>query len=155
MERTKTKKGYLALVLAREYLPEGTNGTLLLYGKPICHTMELPWRDNRRNVSCIPAGRYRLRKYRSRRFGICLLVEGVPKRSGILFHAANDAATELRGCIAPVTAHTGAGKGRYSRVALERLERVVMPVLEAGEEVWLVVAPIAPRLETGRSASIS
>jgi len=95
---------------------------------------------NQRNVSCIPEGRYRLQPYRSRRFGPCLLVAGVPGRSGILIHAANHAATELRGCIAPVTKPTGAGRGLYSRVALERLEAVVMPVLEAGETVWLEIS---------------
>ncbi|MEC3881782.1 DUF5675 family protein, partial [Parapedobacter sp. 10938] len=63
----------------------------------------------------------------------------VPGRSGILIHTANDAATELRGCIAPVTRHTGEGKGSYSRVAMERVEDVVYPVLAEGEEVWLEV----------------
>ncbi|MFB2121054.1 DUF5675 family protein [Parapedobacter sp. 2B3] len=140
MENRNQQKGCLTLVLERGYLPQGTNGTLFLYGKPICHTIELPWRNNRRNVSCIPEGRYRLARYRSRRFGNCLVVEGVRGRRGILMHPANDASTELQGCIAPVTKLTGEGKGIYSRVALERLEREVMGVLEEGEEVWLEVS---------------
>lgn len=131
--------GCLTLRLEREYLPNGTNGTLFLYGKPLCHTIELPWRDNRRNVSCIPEGRYRLQWSRTRRFKMALRLLDVPGRSGILIHAANDAATELQGCIAPVTKHTGAGKGSYSRVALERVEDVVCPVLGAGEVVFLDV----------------
>ena len=149
MRKRKQKKGYLTLVLEREYLTGGTNGTLLLYGKPVCDTIELPWLDNRRNVSCIPEGRYRLMRTRTRHFGFGLRVMDVPGRSGILIHPANDAATELRGCIAPVTKHTGEGKGIYSRVALERLENIVYPVLEEGEEVWLVVLrPTTPRLGT-------
>lgn len=132
--------GSLTLVLNRTYLPEGTNGTILLYGKPLCQTIELPWRQNRRNTSCIPEGRYRLQPYPSLRFGRCLLVADVPGRSGILIHAANDATTELRGCIAPATKHTGEGRGIHSRIALERLEAVVMPVLEAGETVWLDIS---------------
>lgn len=139
MENRKQKNGYLTLVLERGYLPGGTNGTLWLYGKPICYTIELPWRGNRRNVSCIPEGRYRLGVTRSPRFGLRLYVRGVPRRSGILIHAANDAATELRGCIAPVTKHTGEGRGIYSRLAMERVENIVLPVLEAGEVVWLEV----------------
>lgn len=134
--------GSLTLVLARDYLSEGTNGTLLLYGEAVCHTIELPWRDNRRNVSCIPEGCYRILPYRSRKFGPCLIVDEVPRRSGILFHPANHAATELKGCIAPVTKHTGRGRGIHSRIALERLVAVVMPVLEAGEPVWLDVRSI-------------
>ncbi|WP_262249831.1 DUF5675 family protein [Parapedobacter soli] len=147
MERTcimysTLNKGYLTLQLEREYLPHGTNGTLYLYGKPICHTIELPWRDNRRNVSCIPEGRYRLVRSLGRRFHYCIRLLDVPGRSGILIHPANDAATELRGCIAPVTTHTGAGKGVYSRVAMERVEDVVYPVLAEGEDVWLEVLSV-------------
>lgn len=132
-------KGKLELVLTRTYLEHGTNGTLLLNGKHICYTIELPWRNNRRNVSCIPEGRYRLKRTRSQRFGYTLRVMDVPGRSGILIHPANDAARELQGCIAPATKHTGEGRGLYSRIALERLENIVYPVLEAGEEVWLEV----------------
>lgn len=132
-------QGYLTLRLEREYLSDGTNGILLLDGKPICHTIELPWRDNRRNVSCIPEGHYRLARTQTARFGYVLRLLNVPRRDGILIHAANDAATELQGCIAPVTKHTGPGKGIYSRIALERLEDIVYPVLKAGEDVCLEV----------------
>lgn len=138
MHRALTR-GYLALRLERKYLPTGTNGTLLIHGEPICGTIELPWRQNERNVSCIPEGRYRLARVKTRRFGLALKVQEVPKRSGILIHAANNAATELRGCIAPVTKHSGAGKGLHSRIALERILDIVLPVMEAGETVWLEV----------------
>lgn len=131
--------GMLTLCLRRTYLNGGTNGVLSIGDTDICSTIELPWRANRRNVSCIPEGRYRLTLYPSRRFSMCLMVCDVPGRSGILIHAANEAATELRGCIAPVTKHTGGGRGIYSRIALERLECALMPVLEAGEQVWLRV----------------
>lgn len=131
--------GLLVIRLHRTYLAGGTNGTIRLYGEPVCHTIELPWRGNRRNRSCIPEGRYLLRVYPSRRFGPCLLLADVPRRSGILIHPANDAATELQGCIAPVTKLTGEGRGIHSRIALERLVAIVMPVLEAGEPVWLEI----------------
>ncbi len=131
--------GMLVLCLRRTYHEGGTNGSLSIAGKEICKTIELPWRDNRRNASCIPEGRYRLGLYPSRKFGMRLLVQDVPGRSGILIHAANHAATELRGCIAPVTRLTGAGRGINSRIAMERLERLVEPVLEAGETVFLDV----------------
>src|SRR5690554_3564150 len=99
--------GMLSVCLKRTYYPDGTNSVFLLYGQPVCHAIELPWRSNRRSVSCIPEGRYRLQPYKSRRFGSFLMVADVPGRSGILIHAANNAAAELQGCIAPVTRHTG------------------------------------------------
>ena len=137
--------GMLALCLRRTYLDGGTNGSISIGGRVICHAIELPWRNNRRNVSCIPEGRYRLSLYASRKFGRCLLVHDVPGRSGILIHPANDASAELRGCIAPVTKHTGAGRGLYSRIALERLEREVLDVLEEGGEVFLTITARWPK----------
>ena len=68
----------------------GTIGVLRASGLPgPVHIMEPPWRDNRRNRSCIPAGSYEVLPHISPRFGRCLLVTGVPERSHILFHAGN------------------------------------------------------------------
>ena len=55
-----------------------------------CKTLELPWKENKNNVSRIPAGEYRL-KHRpaanSGKFGYDhFIVKGVPGRSYILFH---------------------------------------------------------------------
>jgi hypothetical protein len=46
---------------------------------------------------------------------------------------------ELLGCIAPVTYHTGIGKGSFSRKALEKLKALVYPVLERNEEVKISI----------------
>ena len=87
---------------------DGTLGVLALEGGPELRSMEPPWRDNRRNLSCIPPGEYDVHPHRSPRFGACLLVIGVPGRSHILFHAGNlggDAERGLRthtlGCVLP------------------------------------------------------
>ena|SRR5690606_878874 len=129
----------MELVLKRRYYPEGTNGEITHQHRTVCACIELPWRDNRRFISCIPTGRYRLVKRMHPRWGEQLAVAHVPNREGILLHPANDALTQLQGCIAPVSACTGPGEGRYSRVALERLKDLVYPVLGAGEAVWLVI----------------
>ncbi len=131
--------GHLVLVLMRVYHAGGTNGTLYHNGKVVCHTIELPWRDNRRQVSCVPEGRDSLYRDHFPQQGDQLALADVPGRAGILIHPANDASRELRGCIAPVTKHTGPGKGIHSRVALERLKALVYPVLAAGEEVFLEI----------------
>lgn len=129
----------MELYLKRRYHPEGTNGELTHQSRTVCACIELPWRHNRRFISCIPEGRYRLVKRRHPRWGTQLAVANVPGREGILFHPANNALTQLQGCIAPVSKCTAPGEGSYSRIALERLKDLVYPVLEAGEDVWLVI----------------
>ena len=76
-------------------------GRLSIDFEPLCNTLELPWRDNAPNVSCIPPGRYQVYLTYSPKFGRDLpLVTGVPGRSGIRFHRANWP-REIQGCIAP------------------------------------------------------
>ena len=75
-----------------------TIGTLLVDGVPKLFTLENPWLDNERMVSCIPFGWYTARRHQSPRFGETFIVESVPGRSHILFHAGNVAKHTL-GCI--------------------------------------------------------
>ncbi len=126
----------MELELFRTYDPEGTNGELKLV---VCNTIELPWLQNKRNVSCIPEGRYELRKRFIKKFGLHLLVVDVPDRSWILIHPANDAKTQLKGCIAPVTQLTGPGKGNESRLANEKLKALVLEALERKEKVFITI----------------
>lgn len=114
----------------------GTNGELYLR---ICNTIELPWLDNMRNHSCIPEGRYKLQKRFTAKHKGHLLVLDVPGRDGILIHPANNALTELRGCIAPVTTLTAPGRGLESRAANELLKTYVSPAFTQQEEVYLTI----------------
>ena len=82
-----------------------TLGNLYVYnqlGKLLlaCHTMELPWRDNERRVSCIPTGAYKVVKHQSPKFGESFWVKDVPDRSEILIHKGNFNRDTL-GCILP------------------------------------------------------
>ena len=129
----------MVLVLNRTYFPEGTQGTLEWNGTIVCYTIELPWLHNQQRVSCIPEGEYVLQKRFSPKFQWHLHLRNVPGRDLILIHPANDAKSELLGCIAPVTYHTGIGKGSSSRKALEKLKALVYVVLERNEEVKIIV----------------
>lgn len=64
-----------------------------------CFTLELPWKDNQRRVSCIPEGEYKAIKHRSPKFGDSVWIQNVPNRSEILIHPANYV-RQLLGCIA-------------------------------------------------------
>lgn len=85
---------------------QGTQGVLILPDGVFCNTMELPWRDNRPNISCIPCGEYDVEIRQSPRFGSVYQVKDVPGRSYILMHAGNLAGdtrkgyrTHVEGCI--------------------------------------------------------
>lgn len=125
------------LLLTRTYHAKGTNGILMLNNKPFCFTIELPWKNNEQRISCIPEGSYALKKRYSENNGNHLIVQEVPDRSLILIHPANNALEELRGCIAPVTVHTGPGCGNTSRAPFERLLKMVYAALDRREEVRL------------------
>ena len=64
-----------------------------------CKTLELPWLNNKPQISCIPAGKYVCRRLVSSKFGETFQVCDVPGRVGILFHAGNSAPRDTRGCI--------------------------------------------------------
>jgi hypothetical protein len=128
----------MELQLIRTYFPGGCNGSIYRGDVLICHTIELPWKDNEKNTSCIPEGRYELKKRYSPRFKAHLLVKDVPGRSVILIHPANDALKELRGCIAPVCTLTGEGKGLLSKNALIRLLAVVYAGLQK-EPIFITI----------------
>jgi hypothetical protein len=127
----------MKLELIRTYFPEGTNGILLLDGVVLCATIELPWKNNQSRISCIPEGQYQLIKRYSPHFKWHLQLKDVPGRQCILIHPGNDAATELKGCIAPVSILTGVGKGDFSKLALKKITSRLFPILENGSPVFL------------------
>lgn len=129
----------MVLVLHRTYFPEGTQGILEWNGDLICYTIELPWLDNRKQISCVPEGEYILQKRFSKKFGWHLHLVNVPGRDYILIHPANNAKKELLGCIAPVTKHTGIGKGNYSRKAFSKVKDLVYPVLSDNQVVKILI----------------
>ena len=81
------------------YLPKGTLGRGELNGYTF-YTVELPWKDNAPNVSCIPEGLYKLRWDTTGRIREVPELVAVPNRTHINIHVANEP-EELHGCIAP------------------------------------------------------
>ncbi|MGJ1215327.1 MULTISPECIES: DUF5675 family protein [Sphingobacterium] len=125
------------LLLQRKYGAQGTNGTITYQGEEICHTIELPDRNNIPRISCIPIGQYKLEKRRYAKHGEQIGIPIVLGREAILIHAANNALRELQGCIAPVTTLTGEGRGDYSGKALAKLKALVYSLWDMGDEVYL------------------
>lgn len=84
---------------------QGTNGMMFTNGF-FCYTLECPWRDNQRSISCIPQGEYTVIQRASPKYGKIYWVTEVPNRSYILIHSGNYAGdvskgykTHVNGCI--------------------------------------------------------
>lgn len=77
-----------------------TTGKLYHGDELICHTFELPDRDNVQDISCVPAGTYRLKMVVSAKFGPSYEVKDVDGRLHILIHKGNTV-HDTWGCILP------------------------------------------------------
>ena len=90
------------LIIRDTFTDVSTIGELFLNGERMCDTLELPYKDNQRSISSIPAGEYKVRlrypRESATRDYLHLLVQDVKDRSYILFHRGNYA-SDSRGCI--------------------------------------------------------
>lgn len=102
----------------------GTFSRWTVDDEPFCVGVELPWLNNREDVSCVPAGTYFADLVDSPAHGLVYELRGVPQRTNIQIHVANFA-HELRGCLAPgkeISTFRGGVKGvTFSRVTLGKL----------------------------------
>lgn len=88
----------------------------------LCHTLELPWRNNEKNISCIPTGSYIAEMTNSPKFGQVYKLRNVKDRSHILIHAGNYP-DETNGCILVGVGRVGNNMVRGSRAALNALHK--------------------------------
>ncbi|WP_139164048.1 DUF5675 family protein [Desulfoluna spongiiphila] len=85
---------------------QGTEGILTVPALGFaCFTLELPWRENRPNVSCIPPGTYPM-EWRVTPRRASYHIRQVPHRTYILVHSGNYAGdirkglkTHVEGCV--------------------------------------------------------
>lgn len=66
--------------------------------EPFAVTLELPWKDNIRSISCIPAGTYLCKRYSSKKYKNTFEIKNVPGRTYILIHIGNFKSNS-KGCI--------------------------------------------------------
>ena len=98
--------------------------------------LERGWRDNKQNISCIPAGVYDIILEYSPRFNMDLWeIKGVENRSECKFHSANYW-YELNGCIAPGLRASDIDKNGYldvtqSKASLKELHFAMRPYKKA------------------------
>ena len=61
-------------------------------------TMELPWINNEKNISCIPKGGYAVTPYTSNKYPNVYQINLVPNRGYILIHTGN-MISDTEGCV--------------------------------------------------------
>ena len=77
-----------------------TLGILTNVTGKVYQTLELAWKNNAKQISCIPKGVYKVRKRTSAKYGEHFHILNVPNRDMILMHHSNFH-SDLLGCIAP------------------------------------------------------
>lgn len=127
------------LIIRDTFTDKSTIGKLFINGESFCDTLENPYINNERNISCIPEGRYKVRLRRAResatRDYLHLLVQDVPNRDWILFHRGNTA-KDTSGCIL-------VGNGRQqdvvenSRLAMDLVMKEIVNL--GGENINLII----------------
>ena len=149
---------------------------LIINGEFACYTLELPWRKNANDISCIPIGKYRgfirndIRKQGIKGFKIQL--KGVPDRVGIQIHIGNWP-HQTEGCILVGTtrANNMVGKSadalrilknRFKNIVVRRNEQLARQRIESGAEndekiisAGLVCAPKARMTYTDAAPEIT
>lgn len=94
-----------------ESTDHGTFGRIQIDNKYF-HTLELPWLNNQKQVSCIPTGSYDCSLYPSSRFGSVYLLDSVPNRSGVLIHQGNFGGNKAKGLRSDIEGCILLGKSR-------------------------------------------
>jgi len=129
----------------------GCMGELIVEGQHFCYTIEQPWRQNRRFVSCVPVGTYNLIPFDSQKYGQTFALEnealdvfayqdeaGDGQRYACLFHAANWA-HQLQGCVAPGEAKSwGQRTGNKPNLMVTKSNKTMAklyPILEDNHQI--------------------
>ena len=127
------------LIIRDTFSEKSTLGKLFINGESFCDTLELPYINNERSISCIPAGRYKVRLRTEResatRDYLHLLVQDVPDRKWILFHRGNTTA-DSRGCVL-VGQSREQDRVNNSRLAMDLVVKEILNL--GGENINLII----------------
>ena len=77
---------------------ESVIGVLYANDTQLCYTLELPWKDNQNNISCIPVGSYTGTIRTDGNKGWRIELVGVPNRGNVQIHVGNYP-SDILGCI--------------------------------------------------------
>ena len=113
---------------------ESTIGRLYANEEFICFTLEDPWKENQRRISCIPPGCYKLEtktygRYHDK-YGVPIpILRDVPNRSEILIHPGNYS-RDTQGCIL-----VGDGKADNAVWNSVKTWKKLLPIFQTATEI--------------------
>ena len=135
----KVDSGINLLLIRDEFTDKSTLGKLFLNGEIFCQTLELPYLDNQRSISCIPEGEYKVRlrtaKESASRDYLHLLVQDVEGRSYILVHIGNFP-KDTKGC-SLVGQSRQQDRVNNSRLAMDLLMKEILNL--GGTNISLII----------------
>ena len=127
------------LIIRDTFSEKSTLGKLFINGESFCDTLELPYINNERSISCIPAGRYKVRLRLAResatREYLHLLIQDVPNRDYILFHRGNTT-KDTKGCVL-VGQSREQDRVNNSRLAMDLVIKEIINL--GGENINLII----------------
>lgn len=115
----------------------GTLGILTCDGNEICQTLELPWRNNISNGSCIESGVYFCQRKISPKFGEVFEVLNVRHREDILLHIGNFLKNST-GCVL-LGLQSGEANGEYCLYKSKAAFEIFMKTLEGVDKFCLEI----------------
>lgn len=130
--------------------PKSTIGKFYVNGIYECFTMEDPIRERKiATKTCIPAGRFRVKRTMSKRFkrmlplifnrdDFSVVAPNGDRWEGVRIHPGNDA-DDTDGCILPGRIRMNADCIANSRSAFDTIDARIMMAEKNGEEVWLTI----------------
>ena len=122
------------LKLVRAYLDNCCIGKLYHQGELQLYTVERPWLNNEKNISCIPPGIYNIQQFNSKKHPDSFLLinrnlgvgnDPLSQRTACLFHSANFP-YEVNGCIGPgLELHPTTWGVKDSKKAMTKLSSLI------------------------------
>lgn len=125
----------------------GTFGILTTIDGLQLYSLEPPWRDNARGLSCIPPGEYECSWHQSPRFGAVYRLGGTAPREEILIHPGNWAGDVRKGYVSDSEGCILLGLGRgilAAQLAITRSKPAVRALVDHFQR-----EPFALRIEAG------
>jgi hypothetical protein len=144
MGRIRVQK---AIIIRERRSDQGTEGRWIS-GAFSCFSLELPWRDNKRGISCVPAGTYVAKMVRTPKHGLIYMLQNVPGRSAILEHSGNWAGdvskgyrSHVQGCIL-LGKYRGTSQGQRAVIVSRPAVKAMMAAMHNEDVELTIIDPI-------------